>query len=163
MRPAALLIAALLLVSCGQATADLEAQQIYFRGESSGGCFQLGPNCLRLDVYGDGTVQAYRVGETKDTRVATGSIDPGLVTALYHETVNTDLQALRDELPPGECQGCVDGIDTAMTFLTSPTAEPDTIFSSVDVRLDPSEPLFDIAWKVYRAAEAAVDVPVIAP
>lgn len=166
MRSTPLLIVLLLvLASCaGGAATELEPDAVVFRAESNGGCAQLGPNCVRVDVYGDGSVKAYRLGVDQQTPVDTGTIDRNLVIALHSEVSSADLTALHRRLPPGECRGCVDGIDTSMSFPFSvgdKTVMP-LLFSSVEVELDPSEPLFDIAWSVYRAAEAAVDVPVVA-
>lgn len=160
MRMTTLFVCALLVASCGAETsAALDPDAVYFTAESSGGCAQMGPNCARLDVYGDGTVLAYRIGVDAAEPVATGTIDAALVADLHRETLNTDQAALIDSLPPGECRGCYDGIDTTMTFPIPPTIEAPPTFSSVEVELLRTEPLLDLGWQVYEAAGAAIEIP----
>lgn len=126
---------------------------------STGGCAQLGPNCSRLVVFGDGTVEAYRFVTDGERLVDTGNIEPKLVDELHRIVTDTDLDALRARLPAGRCQGCFDGIDTTMTVYGNNGAE---VFDSVDVELDPAEPVFAAAWAVAAAAEAATDIPFLA-
>lgn len=162
MRITILVICGVLLAACGADTnAGLEPDTVYFSAESSGGCAQMGPNCARLDVFGDGTVLAYRIGDDAAEPVATGSIDATLVADLYEEMIETDQAALIESLPPGECRGCYDGIDTTMWFFTTTTTGDDPAFSSVDVELVRTEPMLDAGWQVYEAAQAAVEIPLV--
>lgn len=152
----------ILLAACGAETAaPLDPDAVYFSAESSGGCAQLGPNCARFDVYGDGRVEAYRTGFDPEEPVATGAIDAALVAELHSETLDTDQAALIASLPPGECRGCYDGIDTSMSFPIPPLAGAIPTFSSVDVELVRTEPLLDLGWRVYEAAQAAVEIPLV--
>lgn len=159
------LIALLVVTSCGGASVpDPNPNATVLFVESSGGCAQLGPNCARIVVRGDGTVEAYRITAQGSELVDSGSIDRGLVNGLHREVSSTDLPALHQRLPEGECRGCVDGVDTSMSFPSTAGVQAvmPLVFSSVDVELDRSEPLFAAAWAVYEAAQAAVDVPVVA-
>ncbi len=126
--------------------------------EFPGGCAMMGPNCERLVIYGDGTVEAHRLGSGDPRPVDVGSIDPALVAALHRVVVRTDLEAMRLRLPPGECQGCVDGIDTTVTFTVD---GHDTTFSSIDTELVISEPVFAAMWSVIDAARDVTEIPLI--
>jgi len=92
MRSLLLLITVLLsaMVSCaGDAVPDPAPDDLVLRVQTSGGCAQIGPNCLVYDVYGDGTVIAHRVGA--EPSVDMGSIDRQLVVGLHREVSTTDL------------------------------------------------------------------------
>ncbi len=150
---------ALVAAACGTDTAPGAPgpDAVVLEVEFSGGCAQLGPNCSRLIVYGDGKVEALRVVPGGAELVDTGAIDAGLVIDLHRQIDGTDLAALHDGLGQGECRGCYDGIDTTLRFAETPPA-----FDSVDVDLDGSEPLFAAAFAVIEAAQRAVDIPVVA-
>ena len=162
-------ILALLLSACG-GTASVssttttappvgpETDTVVLAAELTGGCAMMGPNCERFVVFGDGTVEAYRVGENAAQPVDVGSIDPELVATLHDSVNKTDLDALRERLPPGECQGCVDGIDTLATFTVNGT---EVTFSSIDTKLTPTEPVFAAMWVVIDAARDATDLPLV--
>lgn len=160
MRNLLLLTLTLALASCASGDAGLSPELPYFSGESAGGCAQMGPNCVRVVVYGDGTVEAYRVGGD-ETPIDTGTIDRRLIDSLNREIVNTDMRELIDALPPGECRGCFDGIDTIMRFYSPPLDVEHPEFSSVDVELVRSEPLLAAAWAVYEAALAVIAIPLV--
>jgi len=132
-----------------------ENDSVVLVAELTGGCAMMGPNCERVVVFGDGTVEAYRAGEDATQPVDVGSIDPELVATLNNTVQATDLEALRKRLPPGECQGCVDGLDTLVTFTVD---GGDVTFSSIDTELTPTEPVFAAMWAVFAAAQAATDV-----
>ena len=160
-----LLVLAVIMASCAGGTGEAAGPNpasVYFTGESAGGCAQMGPNCLRVVVFGDGSVEAYRVGGDKQTPVDTASIDDALVETLHREIVTTDMHQLIGTLPPGECRGCYDGIDTVMRFYSPPLDVEHPEFSSVEVELDRSEPLLAAAWAVYEAALGVVETPLVA-
>ncbi len=125
--------------------------------EFTGGCFMGGPNCSRYEVRGDGSFDLFRLGIGAPTAPEiTGRIDPDLVVDLYATAAATDLEALRRRLAPGQCWGCVDGIDTSLTVVVEGAASS---FSSVDVAFDLEEPLFAAAERVTKALTAAADLP----
>lgn len=151
----------LVLTACGATDvphADPGQVQVVIVVESTGGCAQMGPNCTRLVISGDGSVEAYRFVIDGAELVDIGSIDPGLVEELDRIIAATDLDALRERLAAGHCQGCFDGIDTKMTFHGPGGPE---VFSSIEVELDSSEPVFAAAWAVAAAAEATTEVPIV--
>jgi hypothetical protein len=152
--------AALVLTGCAAADVPsaVPGDEVVIVVESTGGCAQMGPNCTRLVISGNGSVEAYRFVIDGEELVDLGSIDPELVSALHALVAMTDLDALRARLPAGHCRGCFDGIDTTMTFHGD--ERPGT-FNSVEVELDPTEPLFAAAWAVASAAEAATEVPIV--
>ncbi len=152
--------AALVLAACA-AEAPIPgpgAAQVVLDVESTGGCAQMGPNCTRLVIFGDGTVEAYRVAVDGEELVDTGSIDLELVAELDRIVAVTDLDALRSRLPEGHCQGCFDGIDTTMTLAGD---DGPAVFSSLEVELDSGEPVFAAAWAVAAAAQAATEIPIL--
>ena len=165
MRNLLLLLLVVILASCAGGTGEAagpDPGSVYFIGESAGGCAQMGPNCLRVVVFGNGSVEAYRVGGDEQTPADTESIDGDLVDVLHREIVTTDMHQLIGTLPPGECRGCYDGIDTIMRFYSPPLDVEHPAFSSVDVELDRSEPLLAAAWAVYEAALEVVEIPLVA-
>lgn len=160
MRTLIVLVTAIAMISaCGSETAPgaPDPDAVVLEIEFSGGCAQMGPNCSRLVVHGDGTVEAHRIAPGGTELVDSGAIDAGLVIDLYRAVTATDLDALHSKLGPGECRGCYDGIDTTLVFAGS---EP--VFASVDVELDSSEPLIAAAFAVMEAAQAVVEIPVVA-
>ena len=162
MRALLLIVLALLPTCCADRVVDEpQPDHLVLRVETSGGCAMLGPNCVRFDVFGDGSVAGYRVTLEGIEAVGTGSIDQDLVFDLHREVSTTDLGALHERLPPGECLGCVDGTDFTMSFLPADQPPVPIEFSSVEVELDRNEPVFAAAWRVYAAANSAVEIPVI--
>jgi hypothetical protein len=137
---------------------DPGADSVVLVAELTGGCAMMGPNCERFVVYGDGMVEAHRVGESGPQPTDVGSIDPTLVVALHRAANGADLEALRKRLPPGECQGCVDGIDTVATFMVDGST---VTFGSIDTELTPAEPVFAAMWAVIDAARDATEIPPI--
>ncbi len=117
-----------------------------------GGCFMMGLNCATYHIWNDGTVDLFRTGDP-DHLVHTTTIDPSLVARIADELATTDLASLRTTLPEGECRGCYDGIDIDFWYGS-------TGFSSVDVELVKSEPLFDVTWEAFEAAAASTELPV---
>ncbi len=155
-----MIAAALVLTACA-AEAPIPgpgAAQVVLDVESTGGCAQMGPNCARLVIFGDGTVEAYRVAVDGEELVDTGSIDLELVAELDRIVAVTDLGALRSRLSEGHCRGCFDGIDTTMTLAGD---DGPAVFSSLEVELDPGEPVFAAAWAVAAAAQAATEIPIL--
>ena len=154
---------ALVATACGSDGAGAgpgpEPDVVVIAVESTGGCAMMGPNCSKLLVFGDGTVEAYRFVGDGDELVDTGSIDPQVVADLARLVSSTDLEAIRARLGPGECRGCYDGIDTTMTFYDD---DGPATFASVDVELDAAEPLFAAAWAVADAAHGSIEIPLVA-
>ena len=126
----------------------------------------LAAECLRLDDE-IGTLSREfdgmmaKLEQARSELVDTAVIDRDLVIALDRELAATDQDELLASLPPGECRGCFDGIDTTMSFPIDPLPVVTPTFSSVEVQLDRSEPVFAAAWAVYEAAQAVIEVPVI--
>jgi hypothetical protein len=115
-----------------------------------GGCMMMGPNCPTYEISSDGSVALYRSGAEQ---VDQSTIDTALVDAIVAESAGTDLDALRQRLPQGECQGCYDGIDTTFVY-------QEATFSGVDVELVASEPLFAATWDAVAAAGQVLILPV---
>jgi hypothetical protein len=124
--------------------------------EQTGGCLMMGPNCPTYVIRADGQVTLERTGNSGDS-VDSAYIDPALTTDLAWQMSTTDFAELRAGLPPGECQGCYDGIDTAFIFRTNQHA---VTFSSVETDLDSSEPLFATMWRIVEAASLATEMPI---
>ncbi len=155
-----MIMVTVLLAACGATSVpDPGGDQTVIVIESSRGCAQLGPNCARTIVYGDGTVETHRIGPAGPELVDTRAIAVDLVVDLHRTLATADLAALRARLAQGRCLGCVDGIDTSMTFFAG---EKQEVFSSVEVALDPTEPVFEAAWPVADAARAATEIPIVA-
>ena len=120
-----------------------------------GGCFMMGPNCATYLVYSDGSVKLQRTGQP-GAPLDMATIDDELVQDVVDRLATTDLDTLREGLPPGECRGCYDGID--VTFAYETPAGPVT-FSSVDVDIFVPEPLFTATWPILDAASATTELP----
>ena len=79
-----IIMVTVLLAACGATSIpDPGADQIVVVVESSGGCAQLGPNCARFIVYGDGTVETHRIWPAGPELVDTGPIAVDLVFYLH--------------------------------------------------------------------------------
>lgn len=85
------------------------------RYETIGGCQMMGPNCGTWVVYADGTVEIYRTGENEPAEI-TGSIPAAEIAAYLESVKGTDFQALAEEVGPGTCQACLDGVDITLTL-----------------------------------------------
>lgn len=123
--------------------------------EQSGGCFMMGPNCPTYAVHANGQVDLFRT-EALDTTVDSSTIAVPLVDALTEQIRSTDFVALRTRLPEGECQGCFDGIDTKLVLTTR---NGEVTFSSIDVEMDPMEPLFAAVSNIVAAASQSTELP----
>ena len=123
-----------------------------------GGCFMMGPNCVRHLVYGDGTVETYRLGTEPAELLGEGAIDAMLISELWQTVTDTDMDALRSELAAGRCQACVDGIDIELALTV---AGQTTRFSSADVDFDEQQPVFALVGLILRAADGLVDVLIV--
>ncbi len=121
-----------------------------------GGCFMMGPNCATYLVYSDGSVELQRTGHP-DAPLDTATIDVTLVSDVTDRVAVTDLDALRESLPPGECRGCYDGTDVTFTY---ETPEGPAVFASVDVDIFVSEPLLSASWSVLEAAMVDLELPI---
>jgi len=115
----------------------------------------MGANCAGYHFWSDGTVEIYRAdGATDGAAEITGSIDPVLIARVAAELGTADLPAIRASLPEGECRGCYDGIDTTFTYETIVGTVP---FSSTEVELDLSVPLFAATADALQAARTTLD------
>lgn len=116
--------------------------------KESGGCARMGPNCGARFLFSDGTVEAARnEGETTTAVEVTASIDRELTQNLITIIENEDFESLRQSLPVGSCQGCVDGVDFEYIINSEPE---DIIFSSIQHQFDTSTNFFATAEVVYR-------------
>ena len=123
--------------------------------EQTGGCMMMGPNCPTYVIRADGQVTLLATGGS-DEPVDSTFINPALTTDLAWQMSTTDFAVLRSGLPPGQCQGCYDGIDTAFVFMTRSQT---VTFDSVRTELDPSVPLFATMWRIVEAAGLATEMP----
>ena len=123
-----------------------------------GGCFMMGPNCVRYVVYGDGTVEAYRLAGLGAQLEGTAGMDPDLVAELWNEIARTDMEALRTRLGPGQCYACVDGIDTKLTLTVG---DQSFFFDSAEVEFDRTEPVFALVDTIIGQASSLLDIPVV--
>ena len=123
----------------------------------TGGCYMLGPNCSTTLVMSDGTFGVFRndpadviaVPTTLDDAEYTGSVD---IQAFSQAVAASDFDELRSVLGPGECRGCVDGIDYQVRFFTE--AGPEDL-ASVDYEFDSGLELFTELNGVMQAAAGA--------
>lgn len=162
MRPVAAVLL-LLLTACAGASAEPEAPDTAagfpVTIDHTGGCMMMGPNCVRYVAEEDGTVTAYRLGLQEPEILGTATIDQTLVADLSAAIAATDLDDLRSRLDQGQCMGCVDGIDTEVTFTVD---DVPVSFSSIDVEFDPSEPVFAALVAIVNAAQDGIEVPLLA-
>lgn len=115
----------------------------------------MGPNCAGYRFYSDGKVDVYRTDASGDTAAEiTGSIAQSTVDKVLAELESADLIAIRAGLGEGECRGCYDGIDTTFIYETVVGAVG---FSSTEVDLDESVPLFSATAQALAAAQASLD------
>lgn len=119
-----------------------------------GGCQMAGPNCPTYEIDRDGTLRLYRTGDP--AVVTEASVDAAVVAELWDQITQADIPALIDRAGPGTCQGCVDGIDTVVTY-TLEGAE--VRLDSTVVAFDPDEPFFVILNEAVEAAAGAVELP----
>lgn len=129
-----------------------------------GGCMMMGPNCPVYRFFTDGTVELVRLTEEEEPPLGSADIDPALVSAVTDLVGSTDLDALAASLPPGECRGCYDGIDVTYLYLAvdDPVITIAGRFSSTEVELVPTEPLFAATGAALAAAQAALeDLPIV--
>lgn len=126
--------------------------------DHSGGCVMMGPNCVRHVIRADGTVEIYRLGLAETEPVGTTTVGGALIAVLSTAMAEVDFDALRSRLEPGQCRGCVDGIDTRITFTGNGV---EVTFDSLDEELDPAEPIFSAVGDLVAAARADVEVPLV--
>ncbi len=141
----ALLIAPLaVLAACGDdsdgapaSTAAAPAVEA-LRYVANGGCQMMGPNCATYVVYSDGTVEISRTGEGTPAEVI-GAIPAAEIAAYMDSVAGIDIDALADEVGPGTCNACVDGIDVVLTLTT---ADEQVVLDSTVIDFDPEHPFF---------------------
>lgn len=121
----------------------------------SGGCFMAGPHCRTMSFWPDGQlliewpVEAQRAEERH-------SIDPDRARGWLDVTSGTDFEALVGRLPEGQCQGCVDGIDTVLDI----SLDGRTItLDSMVVEFVDSEPFFAATFDLAAAVPFELDEP----
>lgn len=98
----------------------------------------MGPNCATYVVYTDGTVEIFRTGESKPAEV-TGAIPAAEISAYLESISDVDVDVLADEVGPGVCNACVDGIDVKLSITVD--SAPIVLDSTV-VSFDPEHPFF---------------------
>ncbi|RPI22582.1 MAG: hypothetical protein EHM57_05095 [Actinobacteria bacterium] len=165
------IVAALALAACGAGDASGSADptapvttttaappQPLLQADLIGGCFMMGPNCVRYVIYDDASVEAHRLGNEAPELLWVAAIDESLVADLDAALAGADLEELRSRLGPGTCNACVDGIDTVLT-ITRDGAE--TVFDSAQVEFETSEPVFAAADRAVQAAAATGEVVII--
>jgi hypothetical protein len=130
----------------------------------SGGCVQMGPNCAIYVIWNDGSVAVHRSDETNttglppvDSAEISGTIPVEVVDRLAAAIAATDFDELRARLGEGSCQGCVDGIDTEITFYTQSSEET---ISSIEFEFDPSDPLFVAVDDVRMTIALTIVLPI---
>ena len=172
-RSAVLLLVALALPSAcgddaggGAATSDSTAPaatepatpEEVFRYEANGGCQMMGPNCATVVIYSDGKVEVYRSGENQPAEL-TAELPEGEIDAFLEGAASVDFTALADEVGPGTCNACVDGIDVVLTM-----ALPDgqVQLDSTVVNFDPANDFFaDVETLVADAVAVAGELPIV--
>ena len=120
----------------------------------NGGCAMMGPNCATWTLLPDGTFTLSRTGE--EGVVEEASIDPATAGELFDELAATDFETFVDDLGPGECLACVDGIDTRVEI---PTPGGLTVLDSAEVGFDDST-LFVLVEEARSAMAAAAQLPI---
>jgi hypothetical protein len=130
----------------------------------TGGCYMMGPNCATILVMSDGSFGVFRndpaaVLAVPDTVVGADYTGFGDVSDLAAVIAATDFISLKDELPPGECRACFDGIDYEVRFFTASGVED---LASVEHGFDDSLVLFAELAKVIRTADDAGQLKVMA-
>jgi hypothetical protein len=136
-------------------TKPIDPNSVLVTVTQTGGCMMMGPNCPTYVVHANAQVMLLRTGGSRET-VDSSFVDPALTTDLAWLISTTDFQGLRAKLPQGECQGCYDGIDTTFVFVTESST---AMFNSVEVKLDPAEPLFGAVWAIVDAANRSTEMP----
>ena len=134
-----------ILAACGddadesRATTTLATPAVEaLRYVSNGGCQMMGPNCATYVVYTDGAVEILRTGENTPAEVI-GAIPAAEIQAYLESVADVDVDALADEVGPGTCNACVDGIDVVLTITIDD--EP-VMFDSTVMNFDPEHPFF---------------------
>lgn len=125
------------------------------RYEVNGGCQMMGPNCATYVIYTDGTVEIYRTGENLPAEV-TGSIPAEEIAAYLDSVKDVDFQALADEVGPGTCNACVDGVDMKVTIGLD---EPVVLDSTV-VNFDPENQFFVALDSLMQDVYAVGELPI---
>ena len=127
-----------------------------------GGCYMMGPNCATALVMSDGSFEVFRnnpanvlLTPTESTQPAfSGTID---VTTIARTIADTNFDELRNSLRPGECRGCMDGIDYLVRFHTTDGAEDmDSVTHEFDAELDLFAQLDMVRQAVFRVGTLEV-------
>jgi len=120
-----------------------------------GGCYMAGPNCRTMSFWADGRVSVI-VGEPDDRAEESSVIDATFTATWLDIATSTDLVALVERLPEGECRGCVDGIDLELQLtLDGQTSTLD----STTVEFVQSEPLFAATTELIEAIPYTLGEP----
>jgi hypothetical protein len=146
-RVAVLVLPLAVLAACGDDSNDSEASPTSteapateaLRYVANGGCQMMGPNCATYVVYTDGKVEIFRTGENTPAEV-TGAIPAGEIEAYLESVADVDVAALTDEVGPGTCNACVDGIDVVLTLALG---DEEVVLDSTIVNFDPEHPFFE--------------------
>ncbi len=125
------------------------------RYEVNGGCQMMGPNCATFVIYTDGTVEIYRTGENAPAEV-TGSIPAAEISAYLDSIKDVDFQALAEEVGPGTCQACVDGVDTKVTIGLDEEVLLDSTIVNFDIENQFFANLDSLMQDVYAVGELPI-------
>lgn len=118
----------------------------------TGGCAR-SRTCTTLEVRPDGSVErAVAGGDPVPVR-----IDAYQANGVFDTAADTDLQGLLATLGPGECHGCVDGIDTQITLAFA--KGPPVVFDGQTHHLEATVPLFAQVESLTRQVEDRVRRP----
>ncbi len=145
----------LCLAGCGADTpaSDTTQPNLILTVKQSGGCVRMGPNCAVHTLFSNGEVQLARnLGEQTSEVEVTASIDTGLVESWLMAIEDENFNALRQNLPAGQCAGCVDGVD--LEYIVHKGSDSES-FSSIEYAFDTSFTFFAITEDIYTAMQAA--------
>ncbi len=178
MKPA-FVVLAVLLAACGSGPGGAEptpaigqttlpaAPTPLLMINESGGCAMMGPNCATYVLWSDGHAYLYRdrfapgppqIPPDPTEAETDAVIDTDIADRMAAVIADTDFSALRTRLEPGQCWGCVDGIDYQLVVFT--TGGPD-VLSSVEVAFDTAEPFFAAVEEARLALGRALPLPIV--
>lgn len=149
-------IAAVLLVACGAGVADeAVATPDTIKIVQEGGCRMMGPNCPTYELHRDGQFALFRTGEPEV--VSEAEIDSATADEVWSQVARTDVAALVERAGPGECQACVDGVDTVIEYALGGEV---VRLASTDIAFDGAEPFFVVFGEAISAMANTAPMPI---